>query len=140
MEKSPHAAAAAAIRKELKVAFPNTKFRVISSSFAGGNSVSVGWVDGPTMDGVRGIVDKYQYGHFDGMDDLYKNTNVIEGMPQVKYVSPSRDMSDTVRAALTQEIGRKYGVDMSDDRAVFEKLHMWPSTAVYREFSDREYK
>lgn len=39
---------AAAVRKELRAAFPGTKFSVTSQNFAGGDSVRASWADGPT--------------------------------------------------------------------------------------------
>ena len=72
---SPHALAAKAIRSELKKAYPTTKFSVTSQSYSGGNSVHVEWIDGPTSFEVGEIAYKYQYGHFNGMEDSYEDTN-----------------------------------------------------------------
>ena len=138
-QKSIQALAAAAIRKELKTAFPKTVFRVTSRSFAGGDSVDISWVDGPVLDNVRKITDKYQYGRFDGMIDMYECTNSRTDIPQVKYVMPQREMSKQVGAALKAEISKKYGVDMDDMYAVKDKLCDWPDRVVYREFYSREY-
>jgi len=66
---STHAAAAAAIRRDLKAAFPSVTFTVRSSSFSGGDSVDVGWIDGPSSTSINAIIGTYQYGHFDGMID-----------------------------------------------------------------------
>jgi hypothetical protein len=46
-KKSSHALGAANIRKELKRVFPSVKFSVTSDSFSGGNSIHIGWTDGP---------------------------------------------------------------------------------------------
>lgn len=94
---STHAATAKAIRLELKKAFPLIKFSVKSDSFAGGNSVSVSWINGPSRSQIHKIVDKYQYGHFDGMRDLYEMTNSREDIPQVKYVQVSREITEEVK-------------------------------------------
>ncbi len=91
---------AAAIREELKKEFPGIKFSVTSETFAGGNSVRIGWADGPLSDDVEKITDKYQYGQFNGMEDLYEYTNSRDDIPQAKYVSTSRKMSEETRAII----------------------------------------
>ena len=58
------------IRKELKAAYPDTKFSVRSSRYAGGSSIRVHWTDGPTDGQVKQITSKYEGATFDGMIDL----------------------------------------------------------------------
>ncbi|MBN4061690.1 hypothetical protein JYU20_00650 [Bacteroidales bacterium AH-315-I05] len=87
------------IKKELTAAFPSIKFSVRYSSFAGGNSVDIGWNFGPTKEEVEAIANKYQYGHFEGMTDTYhyEKQSVItakgdmQELGGVKYVVTSRD-------------------------------------------------
>jgi len=93
---SIHAESAKAIRKELKKAYPTIKFSVTSQSYSGGNSVHVEWVDGPISDEVGKIAYKYQYGHFNGMEDIYENTNIRCDLPQVKYVQIRRTISEDI--------------------------------------------
>jgi hypothetical protein len=69
---SSHARAAANMRSELTREFPGVRFSVRSDSFSGGSSVDVKWTNGPTSAEVNAIISKYQYGHFDGMIDLYE--------------------------------------------------------------------
>lgn len=90
------AATAKAIRKELKQKFPNTKFRVTFQGYAGGDSVNIGWTDGPTDKEVRDITDKYQQGSFDGMTDMYSFDNNRDDIPQTKYVFASRNYSEII--------------------------------------------
>jgi len=101
-KSSSHAGAAAAIKAELKTAFPGIKFSVTSDSFSMGNSVDIRWEDGPTDNEVSDIACKYQYGHFNGMDDIYENTNSRTDIPQAKYVHTSRSKSDTIKNLLPQ--------------------------------------
>lgn len=84
---------AGTIKEELKKVFPGVKFSVKSSNFAGGDSVDVSWEDGPTSEMVNDVISKYQYGHFDGMTDMYEYTNSRSDIPQAKYVHGSRSMS-----------------------------------------------
>ncbi len=81
---------AKAIKKELKKAFPTIKFSVKSSNFSMGDSVDISWNLGPHTDQVDKIVNKYQYGHFDGMTDYYEYSNKRDDIPQAKYVSTQR--------------------------------------------------
>ncbi len=95
-KSSSHAAASAAIKAELKAAFPHVKFSVKSDSYSGGDSVHISWTDGPTTAEVESISGKYQYGHFNGMEDLYEITNSRNDIPQVKYVQEQRSRSEEV--------------------------------------------
>lgn len=90
---SSHAAAAAAIRSELKAAFPTIKFSVTSESFSMGDAVRIHWTDGPSTQVIDAIVGKYQYGHFDGMTDYYDSDNRREDIPQAKYIDTTRKLS-----------------------------------------------
>lgn len=94
------AQAAAAIREELKTKFKGVKFSVTSDTFSMGNSVHISWTDGPTEDEVSAITSKYQYGHFNGMEDIYEYSNSREDIPQAKYVSEHRKQSEETRAAI----------------------------------------
>jgi hypothetical protein len=97
---STAANASAAIKAELKEVFPDIKFSVRSDNFSMGNSVDISWTDGPTSDQVEKITDKYQYGHFNGMEDIYEYTNSREDIPQAKYVSAHRKISEELTALL----------------------------------------
>lgn len=94
---SEHAQAAKLIRTELKKAFPEIKFYVTSESYSGGNSVSIEYIDGPTQKQIQEIVDKYEYGHFDGMYDIYEYSNNRNDIPQVKYVQIQREISENIK-------------------------------------------
>lgn len=91
---------AKAVKKELKEKFPGIKFSVTSESFTGGDAVRVSWEDGPTYDKVDILLTKYQYGHFNGMQDLYEFSNVRNDIPQVKYLSCNRYISEKTRINL----------------------------------------
>ena len=103
-KSSCHALASSAIKEELKKTFPSVKFSVRSESFSMGNSVNVSWTDGPTKKEVDNIIDKYQYGHFNGMDDIYESTNVRSDIPQAKYVSSDRTISDPILSSVKTQL------------------------------------
>lgn len=58
------------IRAALKRHFPGVKFAVKSSKYAGGASINVDWIDGPTRGQVQAVAGNYQGGRFDGMIDM----------------------------------------------------------------------
>lgn len=124
--KSSHAAAAAAIREELKKVFPGIKFSVRSDSFSMGNSIDIEWTDGPTTDEVEKFSGKYQYGHFNGMEDIYEYSNRREDIPQAKYVSEHRKMSEQVEALSAQ---------LTDEAQTDTEYHNRPEMILYRIFN-----
>jgi hypothetical protein len=58
------------IRKDLARSFPGIKFRVHSERYAGGASIDVDWILGPTSIEVDNVVGVYQSRSFDGMIDM----------------------------------------------------------------------
>jgi hypothetical protein len=63
------------IRGLLKRKFPNVKFSVKSSMYAGGSSISIGWDDGPTQNLVDAYVKDFAGSGFDGMIDMKYSTS-----------------------------------------------------------------
>ncbi|ALQ51907.1 hypothetical protein [Nitrosomonas ureae] len=127
MEKklSPHAAAAQAIRSELKKL--GVKAKVTSERFSMGNAVTVYLEDiNPAMmEAIKEITSKYQFGTFRAMEDYYDMNNVIHDIPQVKYVHvsnrPSAAMKDKISQAL---MATKYpGFDTAQPWEVSELVH-----------------
>lgn len=133
--KSTVAKCAAAIRAELKVAFPGTKFTVRSESFAGGNAVDIRYLDGPKREDVCSITDKYQYGSFDGMTDSYNVDNKKENLPQAKFVQVERRATEETKKAIAQEFG------ISDDQLNDwnDRFQCYNSEYIYRVFVQRDY-
>jgi len=104
-KKSSQALTASNIRKELKYIFPDTKFRVTSSSFAGGNSCDIDWKDGASMEDVEFIIQKYKYGSFNGYEDMYEYKSNYHKYGQVQYVSTARDFSKEAMQNAIIELG-----------------------------------
>ena len=87
------------IKVELGRTFPSVKFSVKSQYFSGGDSIDIGWTDGPTERMVDETIGKYQEGHFDGMDDSYNyklNHSWSEVFGGAKYVSCQRRESEVL--------------------------------------------
>lgn len=90
----PSKKAAQNIRADLKKNFPNTKFSVTSDH----SSVNIRYEDGAALGEVEELVNKYQYGSFNGMEDLYEfdKSDFTETFQGTKYVFVSRSYSDSV--------------------------------------------
>jgi hypothetical protein len=112
---SNQAAAAKAIRQELKAAFPTVKFKVTSKGYSMGDHVDIDWTDGPTTRSVEAIVDKYQKGHFDGMIDLYEYSNSRDDIPQSKYVMTSREYSNDATRAIVAWLNQTFGYALTTE-------------------------
>ncbi len=110
-KSSSHAATAAAIKAELTALYPGIKFSCTSDSYSMGDSVTVKWTDGPKSAEVDEIIKKYQYGHFDGMNDMYESSNRRSDIPQSKYVSSNRNYSDEIEAILLPDAERLFNAD-----------------------------
>jgi len=87
--------AAKNMRLELRRAFPGVKFEVRSDRFSGGDSIDVRWRDGPTTEAVDKIAKKYKSGTFDGMQDLYEDSDSpwLDVFGDAKYVQSYREYS-----------------------------------------------
>lgn len=138
--KSTHALCASAIRRELKEAFPLIKFSVCSESYSGGNSVRVNWTDGVTTAQVDKIIDRYQYGHFNGMEDIYEYSNSIANLPQVKYTFSNRELSKEVRQKAFEHIKATYAncENITSENDYCEGCRSYVSNLVYRLLSDKD--
>ena len=128
------------IRKELKQNFPGIKFKVVSDNFAGGDSVNVSWIDGPTSDRVDLITKKYQYGHFDGMQDMYEYSNSRDDIPQAKYVQTNREMSDETRAKIIAEHNAEWcqEAQIRNESDYNEHMRQWNYSVVWRKFQETD--
>ncbi len=93
-DPSRHALGAKNLKLDLEKNFPGVKFSVRSDSFSMGDAIRVSWTDGPTTDQVSMIGDRYQHGHFNGMEDIYEYDHEGDySRGSAKYVSYSRDTS-----------------------------------------------
>jgi len=114
------------LRRELKDAFPETKFSVRSSSFSGGDDINVNWTDGPTTEEVEKISGKYQQGNFNGMEDIYEYSgsvwpNVFGG---AKYVMTSRSSSNEAYLQAVAEVEREWGIKLKVSYTSFNSAYI----------------
>ena len=137
---STHAHAAKLIKEDLKKAFPLTKFSVSSRSYSMGSSIDVSWIDGPISDKVEEVIGKYQYGYFNGMEDIYETTNSIEGLPQVKFVFTNREINESIYAQVFEKFKAYYSgfenlksIDETSE-ILMSKWSVWTArNFIYRE-------
>lgn len=94
------------VRRCLKEAFPGVKFSVRSERFSMGSAIRVAWTDGPLAKVVSDLVGRFQYSGSMRIDDyVHSREHEVGGRPVsfgAKYVSCSRNVSDTVRKAIDQ--------------------------------------
>lgn len=89
MAKSVQAQAAAQIKAKLKNM--GVKAQVKSFQAAGCNGVYVycDLADQVHSDEIHAAAKVHQYGHFNGMEDLYEFSNIDDNIPQVMFVNVS---------------------------------------------------
>lgn len=132
------AQAAQAIRKELKLAFPNIKFSVKSQSFSMGDSVDIRWIDGPTTKQVDAITKKYQEGSFNAMEDIYEYGKNPLNLPQSKYVMAQRELSDEFKQSELIKFNKYYQVDFTLDTLRTERLFNSWADQIFYQFMNKE--
>ena len=82
-----------------KVALQNgMKVKASSSNYSMGCSVTIKVLKGSDKDleKLKDYSDQFKYGKFDGMNDIYDNTNVREDIPQTKYLSINDDRASEI--------------------------------------------
>tara|TARA_Y100001938_G_scaffold132955_1_gene191755 strand:+ start:136 stop:621 length:486 start_codon:yes stop_codon:yes gene_type:complete len=115
--KSEVARCAAEIRKILKE--KNIKASVRSEQFSMGNSVDVEIkeiIDPEVYKALQEELAKYKYGHFDGMYDIYENSNLREDIPQTKFLFIKYDwrLQDEALEKLERFVKAKFGTQNPD--------------------------
>ena len=135
--KTQSALAAKEIRTLLKKYFPLIKFSVTSENYSGGDSVNVKYTNGVPTREVEKLINKYQYGHFDGMTDMYEYSNSVEGMPQTKYLFVSREVSQEFRQSIKEKIAKDFGIkEQSNEQEWFGKFNCWSDQVIWKTVSE----
>ncbi|EJD6377592.1 MULTISPECIES: LPD29 domain-containing protein [Providencia] len=122
------------IRAELKKHFPKTKFSVRKQYYS---TYHVSWIDGPTVDEVEFIINKYETSRFDSYTDYhYSETspfNVVYG--GADYVFTHRDYSDEIIALAIKSLIEKQGESYEFDTALMtvENYHQGMLYKIGRE-------
>lgn len=101
-------AAAKNIRRQLAARFPRVKFTVRGSSYAGGDSIHVGWTDGPTVEQVDDILREYRAGSFDSWSECYEYSRNpwSETFGSAKYITTTREFGDALISRVLARLHR----------------------------------
>lgn len=106
------------IRKVLKENFPGIKFSVRSSTYAGGSSIRIEWLDGPTATAVESVTKQFQGSSFDSMYDIknYHNTewNGEEVHFCADYVNTQRNLSRQFVETVVAQFCKRWGLAPSE--------------------------
>lgn len=112
------------IRARLAETFPGVKFWVKTDQYAGGASIDINWIDGPTAKQVKQITDSYSGAGFDGMND-YKTSNDAWLLPdgRVIFAEYERAMGESEKTAKPHPEAKRvhFGADY-----IFENRHYSP--------------
>ena len=140
--KTTHAAAALAIRQELKRR--GIVGRVTSKSYSGGSSVDVHVTDlAPVVvRELREHFQQYAIGTFDGRDDSYNYTNRRDDLPQVQFVFVNSHISDALAARIWDYCRRTFAElsgapEQCDENAYFAGLDGYGAQIVGRAYDGR---
>ena len=118
--------------------------RVTSENYSMGSSVRIYVADlVPALrDEVKAFADKYQYGDFNSMDDLYEYRNEKNDLPKAKYVTVNNAISDELRQDIWEYMLMAYsGMEgapaLAKDAYNFRNLNFAEcgSTLIYRLFT-----
>jgi hypothetical protein len=72
------------------------------------------------------------------MTDCYESNNIIDGLPQVKYITINREMSDDTRNAIAERL--KNTIEEFNLDGWMENFRCYGSNLIYREFCNISYK
>lgn len=122
------------IRKRLKGEFPDlpkTHFKVKTSTYSGGSSVTVYWDDYPLEDDVKAVIDVYNSASFDGMQDLetvhgYIDPEDGENYSGAKYIFTRREVSaartEKIKEAMKDIYDEEYYEEYKNDYHTVKKV------------------
>ena len=89
---------------------------------------------------VNEIIKKYQYGHFNGMEDIYEYSNSRDDIPQAKFVFVNRTMSELTKQNLINKHNNDFCEEgqIKDLNAWNEDAQCWNTDIIYRDFRNTD--
>lgn len=103
------------IRAVLKESFAGVKFSVTSSQYAGGASINIKYVNGPTQKQVESVISVFEGSYFDGMQDYkgqnYANLNGEEVKFGADFVFVNRKLTSDFLTGASVDVFNEYGLD-----------------------------
>lgn len=139
MASTRHAEVATLIRRELKKHGIPGKVRSRTASMMTAVDVYLDDQLPATVQAIREHCAQYQYGHFDGMQDLYENSNTRDDIPQVKFISINNRVSDERwKSALDYCIAHHNGFEGVSPTALICNLD-WQQSGILRRLMGGEW-
>ena len=108
---SNHAAAAKQVRAFVKKLGLKGSVRGEAASMTDSVRVVLENASPAQIDQVKEFANQFQYGHFDGMCDIYEYSNSRDDIPQVKYVFVRSDYSDDMKQKALDAITKKFNIE-----------------------------
>lgn len=108
-------------------------------SYSGGDSVRVQTLDlwKGERETLKGILEQYQEGSFDGMNDIYINKQgPSEKARTAKYIFLENEFSDSVREGVKEYLKSQW--DIVDDTTARERMDCWYDQAIDRRLNELE--
>lgn len=106
------------VRQALKEAFPGVKFSVRSSTYAGGASMRVNWMDGPSSAQVESVTNHFEGSYFDGSIDYKGSVSHMLNGEAVRFGADSihcnRDFSDVAVQRAIDRVCRRFAGNLKD--------------------------
>jgi hypothetical protein len=75
------------------------------------------------------MTDKYQYGHFNGMEDIYEYSNNNDAIPQTKYLFVEPDETQAMESVKDKFV-TYWGFSSFNTQEITKKLHSYPEQAL----------
>lgn len=115
-----------------------------SRSFSMGDSVDVSVENVPAdiLDKIHSELAKYEYGHFDGMTDMYELSNMRDDIPQTKYLHIGCTYTDDIKQKAWQWL-RDSWQDAAEGPENFKDAHnyrlgnQWADQAIWQLLSGK---
>lgn len=108
------------VRKALKESFPDVKFRVRCSSYSGGASMRVEWLDGPNTDQVESVAKHFKAAYFDSSIDfqgsIYHMINGEQVHFGADYINCERQFSDASIQKAINAVYRRFAQNFREDQ------------------------
>lgn len=104
---------------------------VTTERYSGGSSARVRTRDlfADDREALEKIVDGYQHGSFDGMQDLYTYQKVEKPL-SFKYTFTENEFSEEIRAKMRDKLASEYGV--TDDESCYKVFGHWYDRTFHR--------
>jgi hypothetical protein len=108
-------------------------------SYSMGDSVDVRATDlgKEQRETLEALLNEYQDGHFDGMQDLYVYNRTVNKPRTAKYVHLVHEFTPETKAKLTAMIENKWDIP-ADDRECFKKFNQWRDAVLWRFMSEMQ--